>query len=61
MNHSGQLDRTNNVRPTEAAVTRVTDDDLEATAAVTLIMAGLERPLQQRVAAFVARKWGPDA
>ena len=60
MNHSGQLDRTNNVRPTEAPVTRVTDDDLEATAAVTLIMARLDRPLQQRVAAFVAKKWGTD-
>lgn len=60
MNHSGQLDRTNNVRPTEAPVTRVTDDDLEATAAVTLIMAGLDAANQRRVAAFVAKKWGTD-
>jgi hypothetical protein len=35
--------------------------DLEAIAAVTPIMAGLDAANQRRVAAFVARKWGTDA
>jgi hypothetical protein len=53
----GQLEPAN-VQPTTATVTRSTDDDLEAVAAVTLVLNGLDRPAQRRVAAFVARKWG---
>ena len=34
--------------------------DLEAIAAVTPIMAGLDVANQRRVAAFVAKKWGTD-
>jgi hypothetical protein len=59
-NHAGTLEP-GNVKPTTAPVTRIINDDLDAVAAVTLVMAGLDRPVQRRVAAFVNRKWGSDA
>jgi hypothetical protein len=58
-NHAGLLEP-GNVKPTSAPVTRLADDDLDAVASMTLIMARLDRPAQRRVAAFVARKWGND-